>query len=135
MTEYISLNPEWRAVKIDVSQYCEPEFLARCGGKVYQVSLYDSTARTFCCEITPSFCLIPVDLVPETYPETDDAREDLACELLDALNECCECFYVHCSTVERMESLPVPVDIDTDDLPEDGGEADAIEAYHSSPLF
>lgn len=129
-----TILPSWNAVRIDVSQYVDPAFLARCGGKLYQVCLFDASQHTFCCEITPSYWMLPIDLVPETYPDDEQESDALSTDLL--LEIChMDAFYMHCSAVERLEARPILLDIDPEDIPADRGESDAIETYHGNPLF
>lgn len=128
------MTPRWIAIRLDVSQYCAPEFLERCGGRVYEISLVNVHSITHCCEVTPSYFCIPVDHVPERYPDNDNDSERL-CSDLSEVTAASDPFYFH---AWRVHALPEPdrrdVQIDTDDL-DDDGESLAIEAYNGNPRF
>ena len=123
------MTPQWTAVRVDVSRHCNPEFLGRCGGKVYQVYLYNAHSVTHCCEITPSYELIPVDLVAEDYPEDAETREALYEELREvACADGDNVTYMHCRGIDAL-----PDDVKrTLHAP---NEDDAVEAYQGSPCF
>ena len=133
------IPPNWTAVKIDESRDCDPEFLKRCGGKCYQIYLYDANCVTYCCEVTPSYCMIPTDLVAEKYPEDDGEREALYEELREVLSQIDGVSYMHCHYVDGMldeakHALQLSVD------PEDWetelrGEDEAREEYQGCPVF
>jgi len=38
--------PRYIACRIDVSPYCQSDFLARCGGKVYLTGFFDDSVNT-----------------------------------------------------------------------------------------
>ena len=134
-------TPEWHAVKIDESDGCGAEFLKRCGGKCYQIYLIDMSTRTHLCEFTPSYCMIPVELVAETYPEDDGVREDLYEELRTVFYECCnDVSYMHCHDIEQLPAedkhdleikFPSPEDWSGDDR---GAEA-VLEYYQGNPIW
>lgn len=123
---------KWTAVRVDVTGHCGEEFVARCGGKVYEVCLYDANERTYCCEVTPSYCLYPVDLTAGSLPEEDAARERLFEELLDARHELEDVCYMHCSDVDR---LPEEDKVEQEGLERDAPFDDVHEHYHQCPDF
>jgi hypothetical protein len=132
------IPPKWTAVRIDESQHCSEGFLERCGGKVYGIYLADLNSVTYCCEITPSYCLIPVDLVAEEYPEEEDGREALYCELLENLGY--DAVYMHCRDVDKMSDdnrSELSISLDEEDWRDDPerGEDEAFEHYHGCPAF
>lgn len=138
------ITPRWHAVKIDESRFCSPDFLERCGGGVFQVYLVNLAEVTYCCEITPSYCLIPVDLVAKEYPDEDvpggeERRNALYEELLEVNNQA-DVQYMHCSdfdrTVPAEDRHDLTPRLDLEDL-EDGdtGEDVARENYQGNPVW
>lgn len=134
------VTPKWFAIKLDESEHCEPEFLKRCGGKCYQIYLVDMSTHTHLCEFTPSYCLIPVELVAEKYPEDDDAREELYEELREVFYETCnEVSYMHCHHIDGLpddckDDLQLTFEDDEWD-DENRGEEVAMEYYQGNPTW
>jgi len=132
--------PNWVAVRLDESQHCEPEFLTRCGGKVWGVYLVDTQCVTHCCEFAPSYCMIPVDLVAGDYPEDEQERESLYDELREVLGQTNEISYMHCRAVDRLpdeHKADLGLSLDPEDWEDDAnrGEDFAREEYQGNPLF
>jgi hypothetical protein len=117
--------PDWRAIRFDETQYCSPEFVELCGGKVYTVYIYNHNEATYLCEMQPSYCLIPVDLVAEVYPEDDEERERLD-EVLREVHLNDEVTYIHCSDIKDSETIPLG-DFESED--------EAREYYQGNPRF
>jgi len=69
---------------------------------IYGVYLYDQSVVTCCCEVTPSYCMIPIDLVAGEYPDDDDARDRLYSDLREAMWENDTDSYMHCRSVDRL---------------------------------
>ena len=80
-----ALESDWYAVRVDETGHCEPEFVARCGGKVWTVYIYNRNESNYCCEMTPSFCLYEIECQPETWPEDERDKDRLAEELLECV--------------------------------------------------
>jgi len=131
--------PNWIAVKIDESEHCDREFLARCGGKVFQIYLVDTSIQTHCCELTPSYGMVPIDLVAESYPDDEQARETLYEDLMDASNVAEFC-YRHCRHVDRLpddHKVDLGLALDPEDWQDDPdrGEDFAREEYQGGQRF
>ena len=132
--------PKWTAVRIDESQHCGEEFLERCGGKVYAVYLVDMNSVTYCCEITPSYCMIPIDLVAGEYPDDEASREKLYEELQQAMWETDMVSYMHCRSVDRLPAeskWSIELQLDEEEWREDPlrCEDNAREVYTGCPAF
>jgi hypothetical protein len=78
------IMPKFIAGLIDISEHCEPEFLERCGGKVYYSGFFDDSTNHHLCSFQKNIWFEVVELVPEKYPEGQDEAEALHSELLDA---------------------------------------------------
>lgn len=123
---------KWTAVRVDVTGHCREDFVARCGGKVYEVFLFDANEVTYCCEVTPSYCLYPVSLEAGDLPEEEDVRNRLFEELIDARHELEDVCYMHCRDVDR---LPDDDKVEQKGLEIDASFDDVHESYHQCPDF
>lgn len=88
----------WKLVAFDETRYWNKEFLARLGiAKVMAVYLFNALSVTYCCEITPSYELWPI----ESHPDVT-----LSDEQYDEFNEadrgCSEVAYMHCSDIKHL---------------------------------
>lgn len=95
------MKPDYRVVAIDESAHCSPAFLAQCGGKVWATYVYNAAEVTYCCELTPSYCLLPIELHAHVIPDDETAREALFEALIDAQADS-DPIYLHCSAVDRL---------------------------------
>jgi len=85
-----------KIIKIDVTHQWNENFLKQLGaGKVFDYCIYDANQVTHCCEITPSYWIVPV------YSETENYLEDVQHEEFMYSNNL-EPFYMHCADVERL---------------------------------
>lgn len=133
-----NITPNWIAVRIDESEFCDPDFLARCGGKVWGVYLVDTNSVTHCCEPTASYCLTLVDTVCEATPEDPEKSDRLMTELMECTQESPQVAYVHCSVLDSFPegdkaTQPVPEDWAEDG--EDRGFEEVREGYCGTPDF
>ena len=101
--DFNEIPRKWTAVRVDETGHCGEEFVARCGGKVFQVYLFDANEVTYCCEVTPSYALYPIAVVAGEYPESDEAQQVLFEELLEA-GHGAEMAYMHCSMIDRLDA-------------------------------
>jgi hypothetical protein len=132
------IPPNWLAVRIDESEYCDPEFLARCGGKVYGVYLVDTNSVTYCCSPERTYCLTLVDTVCEDTPDDPNESDRLMTELMECTQESPDVMYVNLSAVDNLPDenkaqQPLPEDWSEDG--ENRGFEDVREAYCGSPDF
>ena len=90
------------ACLLDVSYGADPEFLARCGGKIYMSGFFDDSVDTHCCSFTPMVDVTYLGLVAEEMPEDETAREALYMDLLDAFADSEAGGYVRRADVTRL---------------------------------
>jgi hypothetical protein len=124
---------KWTAVRVDETGHCSDDFVASCGGKVYQVYLFDANEVTYCCSTTPAYCLYPVAVTPETYPEDEGVRESLFEKLLEAMHGAPDVSYMDCSMIDRLPEEDKAGMMRW--LRADDGEDEAIEFYQGNPDF
>lgn len=125
-----TIRPKYRLVAIDESHHCSADFLARCGGKLWATYLVNVAEVTYCCELTPSYYLVPIELVPLTMPGDSDeeAHEALCTDLMEALTNT-DPIYMHCSAIDR---LPASMFVDFGTGARRGGDdatMDEMEEY------
>lgn len=134
MTETRTVSPSFVACRIDMSRYCEQEFLDRCGGKVFLSGFFDDSVNVHICSLTPSVFVEGLAFVPEGYPEDEALRDELNEELLanDADDS-----YFNRRDIERMRKatpddfMALDVAFDEDDDP-----AEVVrEHLQGNPLF
>lgn len=131
------------AVRLDESHaVCEPDLLARCGGRLWTVYVYNADEVTHLCESTPSYWLEEMENIPDVGTAeflvnyaamSDDDREQLD----EALRECANDergIYVHAHEIEA-----VPLGTDGTARKVRLGEFDSMdearEAYQGSPVW
>jgi len=95
----LTIRPKFVACRIDVSEFCSPEFLDRCGGKVYLSGFFDDNLNTFICSAEKMLFVHALGYVPENYPEDEALADALNNELL---MESPEDDYFSRSTIERL---------------------------------
>lgn len=87
-------------VVFDETRYYSAEIREKAGA-VYQTYVYDANTVTHCCEITPSYLLVPLHTQALNYLEDDVARGALDEQLTVANSEADE-RYVHCRVINRI---------------------------------
>jgi len=87
---------KFNLVALEETQYWNPEIIQKTG-RIFTAYAYTPDEATHCCEITPSYYLIPVDFFTEK--EIDDEFQG---ELLGDWRAATEPCYVHCSSIDRM---------------------------------
>lgn len=134
--------PDWRAVRIDETQYCDAEWLEKFGIKtLYSVYLVDFASVTRCCEITPSYALNFIGNVPDegSVPDDEEERDALFYELRDVDSGADPVTYMHCRVLDRMldDENQSKIDIDIDDWEDDEerGFEDVREYYVGNPTW
>jgi hypothetical protein len=108
--EIRTIEPDWKAVRIDATQYWDEAFLSDNRiAQIYDVYIYDANEQTYCCEMTPSFALHQVDMFP-IFKDDDPSEEDREF-VLDALEEALAqselVSYFHCRTIEALAAADV----------------------------
>jgi len=130
------IEPKFVACLIDVTEHCSPDFVERCGGRVYESGFFDDNLDTYICSAEKMIFVDVLELVPEKYPEDEEASEALNCDLLEAVTADDSGYYGR-SQIERMrEANPdhfVELDITFD---EDGDPSDEVrEHLQGNPRF
>lgn len=120
MRENTNIPPKFVACRIDVTEYCSPSFVARCGGKVYESGFFDDNLNVFICSAQAHVFVEALELVPERYPEDETARNALNEELLEQEVE--DHYYLRRDVARMREANPdhfVELDLtfDEDDDP------------------
>jgi len=127
------------ACLIDISEYCSPELLERCGGKAYYSGFFNDAVNTYCCSMTPSVFVDVIELVPEQYPEDEDASNALNEELLELLTPDDGGYYDR-RDVERMKGCNPErfrvLDLSFDEDEADQERCDGVREYlQGNPCF
>lgn len=128
------IKPKFIACIIDISEHCEPEFLARCGGKLYLSGFYDDNLNTYICSAEKMLYVHSLAFVPEKYPEDEPARTALDSELLeDVLDD----DYFSRSDIERMrKEHPDHFRVVELEFEEDDDPAEVVrEHLQGNPMF
>jgi hypothetical protein len=118
--EMDNIAPTFIACRLDMSQHCSPEFLARCGGKVYLSGFFDDNLNTHICSAEKMVYVHALEFVPEQYPEDEEARDALNGELLE---DTVDDDYFGRATIERLKKehpenfRAVEITFDEDDDP------------------
>jgi hypothetical protein len=106
MNEPRTIAPIFKSVKINGTQHWDVEFLKKYGiSEIWDVYIYDETTATYCCELTPSYALYPVDSFPVF--KSDDVDEDVREEVYEQLDEARfadpeHVHYHHCSGIDSI---------------------------------
>lgn len=80
-------------VRLDETQHWNQDVLK--GAKAYGVYLLDRAERTYCCELTPSYCLYPL------YHYADSEDESVL-DVVDSEPMDRDPVYMHCSGIDAM---------------------------------
>jgi hypothetical protein len=136
MERNTDIAPKYLACLLDVSAYCSPDFLEMCGGKVYQSGFFDDNLDTFICSPERMVFVEWIELVPESTPEDEAAREQLY-EILIEEGTDRDDSYLSRRDVERLK-VEAPerfkeVEIDLD--PEEDASEQVRELLQGNPLF
>ena len=121
--------------------YVDPDFLARCGGALYESVFFDDSVNTYAASTVPSVGIEVLELVPEEYPEDEDEHEALHDELMDAFHDAVESFYyMNRSDLERLKKKNPGnfKDLGEFEVDEDAGEdayEEVREYLQGNPVF
>ncbi len=83
----------------------QPALVEQAGGTLFTLYAFNPQEVTHCCELTPSYRLVPFDVVPSVYPEGEKEWELMYDTLQDGLNHGCEAGYFHCSRIDNLPDL------------------------------
>lgn len=98
---------KFKLVKFDTTNNWKEEFLKELGiTKVHTWYIFNSFQVTNCCELMPSYELLPVAEEPENaYDMTEEHREQFYDN--NSLNLSDDCIYMHCNSVDPIaQDLP-----------------------------
>jgi len=68
----------------DASRDYKPELVERCGGKIFDVYLFDANLLVSCCSLIPSYEMEYIESVPLCGPEEPQYRDELEDDLIGA---------------------------------------------------
>ena len=155
MSTAATIVPEFHAYRRDVSDCYthSPEgraLLERCGGKIFDVFVFDYRRHVHCCEMTLSYELWFIEAIPGgevqegDYPYHDDLDEALR----EANLESPQVIYIHTYALDVKSENAVDLELPAEwwhDLVEDndGDEEkaymravdDVVEAYSANPVW
>ena len=94
--------PELCYIRIETTEHWKKELLEQHRIKrIWDVYLYDSKSHTYCCEITPSYCLYLCDYAVEYEDDTDEELVDAADqEVSEAWAQSERTIYMHANLVD-----------------------------------
>jgi len=124
--------------------HVEPDFLAQCGGALYESVFFDDSVNTYAASTVPSVGIEVLGLVAEEYPDRilldDDESEALHDELMEAHSVSEDFYYMNRSDLERLKKKNPGnfKDLGEFEVDEDAGE-DAYEVVREylqgNPVF
>ncbi|MEK6829810.1 MAG: hypothetical protein AABY15_06855 [Nanoarchaeota archaeon] len=91
-----------RVVAIDETAHWRADIAKACG-KIETVYMYDANQHTHCCELAPSYYLIPLYSIASN--EISDEMDE---ELMNGHNTGSEPIYMHVSSVDKMKTQDAP---------------------------
>ena len=93
---------DFRLVKIDETKHWREDIAVACG-RIFGVYLYNKNEHSYCCELTPSYTLIPL----YSYAE-NEITDEIAEELMNGDSLCNDVTYVHVSSVDKLNTKAAP---------------------------
>lgn len=125
-------------VTLDETQYWSESITERAG-RVYGTYLVDLNERTFCCEITPSYCLEPLYSSALLSLEEEDQDQKLYDEITEGHDACDnDPRYFHCRVIDTLPASQ-KYDLGTAWISADESREDAMQElvsyYRSNVLF
>lgn len=109
-----TIRPDFWLIKFDQTEYwhLEPRLMQYIK-RIIQICLMDRNENTYCCEMTPSYCLFPVETRADLHDPLYDgsnASEQLRDEIESEISrwQDADCFYIHCRSVDNLLALNNP---------------------------
>src|SRR5260221_6792761 len=94
------IQPDFKVIRFDHTEYWDEKIVARTkGGKLWSVYLFDKNQNTYCCELTPSYCLYFIECYAEMC-NGEQSPDDLDEEVRNEPDE--SVIYMHCGSVDRL---------------------------------
>jgi hypothetical protein len=124
-------EPDFRAMRIDETGDWADSIRAMLkGGKIWAVYVFDKNQVTYCCEMTPSYCMHLVEYYGEMGDGTqtsDELNEDIQSAGIDE-----PISYIHCSGIDKLaEDKFVKIALDG---PYDPEAYDSRDAWYEEEL-
>jgi len=88
----------FRVVRFDDTEYFREDLQKKCG-RIYEVYVYDDSAITCCCEVTPSYELNYVGVTWRDYPDDNDEYHSLRNDLVSPDRDVVR--YIHCRLLDK----------------------------------
>lgn len=105
-----------KAVAIDETKHWNLGDLAQHVLRIETVFVYDATAAVYCCELTPSFELWPVETRAILADDVDEETRDTIDDIM-MTNASHDVEYHHVRTIDKLASVPVTRAADCEDMP------------------
>jgi len=93
---------KFNLVALEETQYWNPEIIQKTG-RIFTTYAYCPSQMTYCCEVTPSYYLEPVDFFFENELEIRESDPDgeFHSGIFDAWSRDREGIYMHCKSVDE----------------------------------
>jgi hypothetical protein len=79
-----------------------PALVEQAGGTIYTLYAYNPEEVIHLMETSPSYHVVPFDMVPSLYPEDAKEWELMYDDLQDGLNDGFDATYILCSVIDRL---------------------------------
>ena len=96
---------DFRLVAIEETRNWREDIANACG-RIFGVYMYNANEHTFCCELAPSYTLIPL----YSYGEKE-ITDEIAEELMSGDALCNDVTYVHVSEVDKLNTQAAPANL------------------------
>ena len=96
---------DFRLLAIEETRNWREDIAVACG-KIFGVYLYNKNEHSYCCELTPSYTLIPL----YSYAE-NEITDEIAEELMNGDSLCNDVTYVHVSIVDKLKTKAAPANL------------------------
>ena len=97
------ITTDIRVIEFDESEHWRDDILKACGGKITTVYMFDANQFTNCCELEPSFYLVPIYSNPEA--SYDDIPTEIQNEFEMGCLEDTDGIYVHCKSIDLKKTI------------------------------
>ena len=96
---------DFRLVAIEETRNWREDIAAACG-RIFGVYLYNKNEHTYCCELAPSYTIIPL----YSYAEKE-ISDEIAEKLMNGDSLCNDVTYVHVSEVDKLKTQAAPANL------------------------
>ena len=114
---------DFRLVAIEETRNWREDIANACG-RIFEVYLYNKNEHTYCCELAPSYTLIPL----YSYAEKE-ITDEIAEELMNGDSLCNDVTYVHVSSVDKLNTKAAPANLNGVYYKNGGGKYQQIMEY------